>query len=129
MKDVCKLEFYVPESHLEKVKSAVFATGAGQIGTYCCVSWETLGTGQFKPLPGSDPYIGEQGEVEKVKEFKVELICEPALLDKAVAALREAHPYETPAYQSWMVKISDEPVPGDEEDDDEPAAPAQAPQA
>ncbi len=45
-----KICFYVPESHLEKVKEALFATGAGRIGDYdhCC--WQTRGTGQFRPL-------------------------------------------------------------------------------
>ena len=74
--------------------------------------------GQFKPLAGSAPYIGEQGEVEKAKEYKVELICESDVLEKAIAALRDAHPYETPAYQAWQVKISDEPIPGEDEDDE-----------
>lgn len=119
MKDAWKLEFYVPESHLEKVKTAVFAAGAGKIGNYCCCSWETLGEGQFKPLPGSEPYVGAQGEVEKVDEYKVELVCESGALDKAIEALKEAHPYETPAYQAWQVKISDDPIP-EEDDADEP---------
>ncbi len=58
--------FYVPESTLEDVKSAVFAAGAGRIGNYeqCC--WQVEGQGQFRPLAGSDPAIGEQGELETV---------------------------------------------------------------
>lgn len=93
-----QLSFYVPESHLEKVKQAVFATGAGKIGNYdnCC--WQVLGQGQFRSLPGSDPYIGEQGELETVAEYKIELICADALIRAAVDALRAAHPYEEPAF-------------------------------
>jgi len=95
---VYKLCFYVPESHLEIVKQAVFAAGAGRIGDYdqCC--WQVLGQGQFMPLPGSDPFIGKQGDIETVAEYRVELVCEDSIIQAAVAALRSAHPYEEPAY-------------------------------
>ena len=65
-----KLCFYVPESHLEQVKGAVFAAGAGRIGAYdnCC--WQVSGLGQFRPLPGSDPYLGREGEVEQVPDVE-----------------------------------------------------------
>ena len=68
-----KLCFYVPESHLEAVKAAVFAAGAGRIGNYDSCCWEVLGQGQFRPLTGSDPFIGRQGEVERVAEYRVEM--------------------------------------------------------
>ncbi|MDX9874781.1 MAG: NGG1p interacting factor NIF3 [Spongiibacteraceae bacterium] len=96
-----QLVFYVPESHLEKVKEAIFATGAGRIGDYEACCWQTLGKGQFRPLPGSDPYVGDTGKLEQVDEWKVELVCEDHLVEQAVAALKAAHPYEEPAYQVW----------------------------
>jgi len=98
-----KLAFFVPESHLEAVKQAVFATGAGRIGNYDCCAWQTLGQGQFRPLPGSQPFIGEQGEVETVSEYRVELVCEDGLIRQAVKALIDAHPYEEPAYDVWVL--------------------------
>ena len=98
-----KLCFYVPESHLESVKTAVFKTGAGAIGDYehCC--WQVLGQGQFKPLPGSRPFIGEQDTLEIVAEYKVELVCSDKLIQSAVNALKAAHPYEEPAYDVWRL--------------------------
>lgn len=106
-----KLCFFVPASHCESVKQAVFAAGAGRIGHYDCCSWEVLGTGQFRPLKGSRPYIGAQNQVERVEEYKVEMVCEDALIGAAVAALREAHPYETPAYEVYaLVDVIAEPV-------------------
>jgi hypothetical protein len=93
-----KLSFYVPESHLESVKTAVFAAGAGRIGDYDSCCWQVLGQGQFRPLEGSKPFIGQHGEVEVVAEYRVELVCERASVRAAVAALIEAHPYETPAW-------------------------------
>lgn len=93
-----KLCFYVPESHLEIVKNAVFDTGAGRIGDYdrCC--WQTLGQGQFRPLENSNPFLGQKGWVEQVAEYKVELVCEDYLVEAAIQALIESHPYEEPAY-------------------------------
>lgn len=96
-----KLCFYVPESHLESVKQAVFDAGAGRMGDYehCC--WQVLGQGQFRPGVGADPFIGEPGKLERVAEYRVEMICEDDLIQPAVAALRQAHPYEEPAFDVW----------------------------
>lgn len=92
------LIFYVPEDHLEIVKAALFEAGAGRLGNYdqCC--WQTKGTGQFRPLPGSDPHLGKQGTVERVDEWKVEMVCEESRIEAVIAALKRAHPYETAAY-------------------------------
>lgn len=98
-----KLAFFVPETHVETVKAAVFATGAGRIGDYDCCAWQTLGQGQFRPLDGSDPFLGKTGEVETVAEYRVELVCEDHLIGPAVAALKAAHPFEEPAYDAWQL--------------------------
>jgi len=99
-----KLCFYVPLEFSEKVKAAVFLTGAGCLGQYdqCC--WETVGTGQFRALSGSHPFIGEKLKLEKVNELRVEMVCEDHLIQKTVAALKEAHPYEQPAYDVIRVE-------------------------
>jgi hypothetical protein len=93
-----KLGFYVPATHLEQVKQAVFATGAGRIGNYDSCCWQCLGQGQFRPLDGSKPFLGQQGEIESVAEYRVELVCADEHIVAAVAALKLAHPYEEPAY-------------------------------
>ena len=99
-----KFCFYVPATHLEAVKNAVFATGAGRIGAYdnCC--WQVGGEGQFRPLAGSSPFLGAEGAVESVAEYKVELVCSDEVIAAAVAALKAAHPYEEPAYQVWKLE-------------------------
>ncbi|MDX1574405.1 MAG: NGG1p interacting factor NIF3 [Methylophaga sp.] len=99
-----KLVFFVPETHKERVKQAVFDAGAGQFDGYDCCSWETLGNGQFRPLAGSQPFIGEQGQIEQVSEYRVEVICADDQLKTIITALLLAHPYETPAYECWLVK-------------------------
>jgi hypothetical protein len=98
-----KLCFYVPESHLEPVKQAIFEAGAGCIGQYdqCC--WQIKGQGQFRPLTGSQPFIGGLGVLETVDEYRVEMVCADDCISAAVAALRSAHPYEEPALDCWLL--------------------------
>jgi hypothetical protein len=99
-----KLCFYVPEKDVYAVKQAVFAAGAGRIGNYDCCAWQVLGQGQFRPLAGSNPHIGVQGEIETVMEYRVEMICAEQHLAAALAALRAAHPYEEPAIDVWRLE-------------------------
>lgn len=98
-----KLSFFVPPSHVEQVKLAVFAAGAGRIGAYDSCSWQVLGQGQFRPLNGSQPFIGQTGEIEQVQEWKVELVVADDLIADVVVALKQSHPYETPAYEVWKL--------------------------
>lgn len=93
-----KLIFFVPESHKEVVKQAVFDAGAGRMDDYDRCSWETAGYGHFRPLSGSQPYIGEQGKIEQVKEFRVETVCAVTHIRSVLEAMIAAHPYEVPAY-------------------------------
>ena len=99
-----KLAFFVPDSHVEVVKDAVFAAGGGRIGDYDHCAWQVPGSGQFRPLDGSQPFIGETGQVEQVEEWKVELVVADELIVAVVAALKLSHPYETPAYEVWRLE-------------------------
>ncbi len=102
-----QLIFYVPANHLGEVKDAVFQTGAGQYKNYdqCC--WQIKGKGQFRPLKSSSPFIGKLNELEKVDEYRVEMIVKDELIQAAVTALVDAHPYEEPAY--IVLKIEQQP--------------------
>ena len=94
---------YVPAADAETVKQALFDAGAGRIGRYehCC--WQTTGSGQFRPLPGSDPTIGRHGELETVEELRIEMVVPESLAASVITALRRAHPYETPAFHLLSV--------------------------
>ena len=93
-----KLTVFIPEEALEKVKAALFAAGAGTIGNYeqCC--WQVKGEGQFMPLAGSNPHLGSQNKLEKVAEWRVEIVVKTSMIAEVIKALKQAHPYETPAY-------------------------------
>jgi len=100
-----KLCFFVPAAFAEKVKQAVFETGAGRLGNYKECAWQTSGQGQFKPLSAANPFIGTQGQLERVEELRVELLCRDEIIREAVCELKKAHPYECPAYD--VVKLEE----------------------
>ena len=101
-----KIVFFVPSDYLDDVKNALFMAGAGRVGKYSHCCWEKQGLGQFKPLEGSEPLIGQQNKLTKVDEFRVEMVCEDSHVKQAVIALRCSHPYEEPAFDVW--RLADE---------------------
>jgi hypothetical protein len=96
-----KLVWFVPEGALDVTRDAVFEAGGGRIGDYerCC--WYTAGTGTFLGGEGTSPALGERGREEHVAELRVETVVSADLLEGVVAALRNAHPYEEPAYDVY----------------------------
>lgn len=93
-----KLYTYVPIEDAEKIRSALFAAGAGNIGNYNECSFSAEGIGTFKPQQGTHPYIGKIDERSNVKEVRIEVVFPAYLQRKIVAALLAAHPYEEVAY-------------------------------
>lgn len=92
----CKLEIFVPESHLEQIRQALQKTDAGHIGNYdCCLSYSPV-TGCWRPLEGTTPYLGTEGELCTAPELKVEVTCAADWVRETVAAVKAAHPYEEP---------------------------------
>ena len=100
-----KICFYAPVDHVENVKNAMFASGAGKLGDYSCCAWQVLGEGQFMPLTGSHAFVGEKDKIKKVSEYKVEMVCEDKYIKNVIAAMKKTHPYEEPAYQ--VLRIED----------------------
>lgn len=98
------LVVYIPDSHIEEVKIAMLAAGAGRIGNYDSCCWQTIGQGQFRPLKGANPAVGSVGKLEVVDEWKVEMVVEPGKIEAVIAAMKKAHPYETVAYHFTEVR-------------------------
>ena len=84
-------------------RAAVFAAGAGRIGDYERCSWYAAGTGTYVGGEGTSPTIGEAGREQRVGELRVETVVPEHLLADVVAALRDAHPYEEPAYDVYAL--------------------------
>ncbi|CAM4520183.1 dinuclear metal center YbgI/SA1388 family protein [Paenibacillus endophyticus] len=100
-----KLVVFVPESHHEQVLEAVWRSGAGTIGSYSNCSFNMKGTGTFVPGPGTEPYIGSQGKLERTEEIRIETIVPYSVHRKTVQAMLKAHPYEEVAYDLYPVDL------------------------
>jgi len=95
---LCKLYCFVPVGHLEVVRSALFAAGAGHIGKYSECSYSAEGTGTFKAGEGAQPFVGGVGRRHEEKEARLEVILPAVLQRQVVRAMIAAHPYEEVAY-------------------------------
>ena len=93
----------MPREALEATRSAVFAAGAGRIGDYERCSWYGAGTGTFVGGEETSPALGEAGREERVAELRVETVVADELVGDVVAALKQAHPYEEPAYDVYQL--------------------------
>jgi len=93
-----KLYCFVPVEHLEAVRTAVFAAGAGHIGGYSEVSYAGDGAGTFLAGEGTQPFVGQQGSRHTEKEARLEVILPAHLSRRVVDAMIAAHPYEEVAY-------------------------------
>jgi len=93
-----KLVTFVPQEYVAAVSEALFQAGAGRIGHYSHCGFQTEGTGTFLPLDGAHPAIGQTGRHEAVAEIKLESVVHARYMPAVLAALRHAHPYETPAF-------------------------------
>jgi hypothetical protein len=98
-----KLVVFVPEEALDAVRDAVFAAGAGRIGDYERCSWYSQGTGTFLGGESTDPSIGEKGREERVPELRLETVFPEDRQMEIVEALRQAHPYEEPAFDIYAL--------------------------
>ncbi|WP_209125856.1 Nif3-like dinuclear metal center hexameric protein [Alkalihalobacillus sp. BA299] len=96
-----KVVVFVPHSHVDHVRSALGNAGAGHIGNYSHCTFNSEGFGTFTPLEGTNPFIGQQGKLEKVDEVKIETIIPSHLQNKVIAAMIKAHPYEEPAFDIY----------------------------
>lgn len=96
-----KLVTYVPHSHADAVRDALFEAGAGHIGNYSEVSFNANGTGTFKGNEYTNPFVGEQGVRHREEEIRVETIYPAIAESKILMALILAHPYEEVAYDLY----------------------------
>ena len=106
-----KLFTFVPADHADKVRDAIFAAGAGNIGKYSEASFASEGSGTFKPGPGAIPFSGSKGERNYEPEIKLEFIFPHHLRADIINALRVSHPYEEIAHDLVNL-LNDDPAVG-----------------
>ncbi|MFZ5649059.1 MAG: Nif3-like dinuclear metal center hexameric protein [Bacillota bacterium] len=99
-----KLVVFVPVDDCDRVREAIAGAGAGWIGNYNECTFMVRGTGTFRPLEGTNPYIGSTGRLEKVDELRLETILPARLSGRVIRAMLAAHPYEEVAYDLYPLE-------------------------
>ena len=112
-----KIGVNIPEEFLQKMMDSVNKSiepvypGYDRTFSY----WKVTGT--WRPLPGSDPFLGNIGEIEIAEEMRVEFAVREKDLRPAIEAVRRIHPYEEPAIDvipmiGWKSVITADPSDG-----------------
>ena len=99
-----KLVVFVPVDYEGIVRDALSNAGAGWIGNYSHCTFHVAGTGTFLPREGADPFIGNEGNLEKVSELRMETIFPESIKERVLEELFQSHPYEEPAYDLYPLK-------------------------
>lgn len=94
--DIFKVEVYVPYNFTDKIREALNNVGVCKVGNYdnCVCVIEVKG--MFRPLKGSNPYLGLENELCEVLENKIETICNKKDLKNVIRAIKKVHPYDEP---------------------------------
>lgn len=94
MRKTYKIETYLPLKSLDNISDALYRLGLGKVGNYeDCMSWYKINS-SWKPTSGANPYLGNVGEIEFAPEYKLEFRCEKNMLETAIKAIKDNHPYE-----------------------------------
>jgi dinuclear metal center YbgI/SA1388 family protein len=99
-----KLATFVPKSHAELVRNALFNAGAGNIGNYDSCSYNVFGEGTFRAGENANPFIGEPGELHTEPEVRIEMVLPVYRQPEVRRALIAVHPYEEPAYDFYLLE-------------------------
>lgn len=98
-----KLVVFSPVTHADDIRQALEKAGAGAIGDYVGCSFSSSGIGRFTPVEGAEPFIGEVGKGEEVKEERIEVVLPGPIRSKVLKVMLGAHPYEEPAYDLFAL--------------------------
>lgn len=105
-----KVVVFTPPDHVDRVRSAMAAAGAGVIGAYTECSFESPGTGTFRPGAGATPFSGTRGALSRDAEVRLEMLVAASLLPPVISAMTRAHPYEEVAHDIYPLENSGRPA-------------------
>lgn len=108
--NLCKLVFFVPTDHAERLRKVIFEVGAGHIGKYDCCSFNSSGSGTFRASEQAKPFVGEINKIHTEPEIRIETIFPKHLEHKIISAMVKAHPYEEVAYDIYPLANSNPTV-------------------
>jgi dinuclear metal center YbgI/SA1388 family protein len=102
--DSVKLVVFIPIGYEEKIMLSLDEAKEGRIGSYRLCTYKSRGEGTFKAEIGSHPFQGEIGKIERVSEWRLEVLIPRAHVLELVEKIRRAHPYEEMTYDIYPVE-------------------------
>ncbi len=99
-----KLAVYIPTDYAEALRQALAGAGAGQIGDYDSCSYTLEGEGRYRAQEGANPFAGKLGKLHIEEEVKIEVVVPEGKKNKVLRAMLNAHPYEEPAYDLFVLE-------------------------
>ncbi|MCB0826826.1 MAG: Nif3-like dinuclear metal center hexameric protein [Armatimonadetes bacterium] len=100
-----KIVVFAPGAALQSLIDAMSQAGAGVIGNYERCAFFSTGHGTFRGNENSNPTVGRREVEETVEETRIEMRVASACLDRVLAAMKSAHPYEEPAFDVMPLEI------------------------
>ena len=105
MQDVLlKLVTFCPSDYAAALRDALFQAGAGHIGNYDNCSFSAAGTGSFRALENTHPFVGEKNELHFENEVRIETVFPAYAQREVIRALLAIHPYEEVAYDIYKLE-------------------------
>ncbi|MGF1713264.1 hypothetical protein L4C37_22220 [Vibrio kagoshimensis] len=89
-----KLEVYAPESEVIPIRDALISVGAGVVGDYDSVVSVVQISGFWRPSINAKPVTGEKSQINFGHEVRIDVRCKESVVQSALNAVREVHPYE-----------------------------------
>jgi dinuclear metal center YbgI/SA1388 family protein len=103
-RQLMKIVAFVPETHAETLRKALFKAGAGHIGNYKSCSFNVEGFGAFLPEENTHPFVGTPGFLHTEREIRIETIFPAFRKTAIIQALLAVHPYEEPAFDIYALE-------------------------
>lgn len=98
-REAFKIVTFAPAEVVDRIRGAMSVAGAGRIGEYAQCSQSFAVDGTFFGAMATNPRVGRRGKLMRIAEQRIEMVSSTKALPAALAALRAAHPYETPAIE------------------------------
>ncbi|QLG44301.1 Nif3-like dinuclear metal center hexameric protein [Costertonia aggregata] len=102
-----KMVTYVPKADAHRLRDALFAAGAGEIGNYSNCSFTIDGTGTYRAGEKANPTKGETGKTHFEDEIQINIVFSKTHQSEIVKTLLENHPYEEVAYEIYTLDNTD----------------------
>ena len=99
-----KLVTYVPVAYAARVRQALFNAGCGHIGNYGSCSYNVEGIGTFRAGENTHPFCGHINELHQEQEIRIETVLPSSKKEIVINSLLEAHPYEEPAFDLYLLQ-------------------------